>query len=95
MICDSGNRVFGGSRSSRIAFPECEAMRRNARENTWLRQPEPVHFTCSRVYSRVLHTGSQLAYPGILANFQTNESSNQASIRSTVFTLFELSSASF
>lgn len=72
VICDSGNRVFGGSGSSRIAFPECEAMRRARKHSA---KPTLVHF---RLYSRVFAFCIPVAHarsPEFLENFQTNESS--------------------
>lgn len=41
MICDSGNSVFGGSRSSRIAFPECEATGRSEKTLGFARPSRP------------------------------------------------------
>ena len=52
MICDSGNRVFGGSGSSRIAFPECEAMRRARKHSAKpTRAPFSSTFACPRVFA--------------------------------------------
>lgn len=41
VICDSGNSVFGGSRSSRIAFPECEATGRSEKTLGFARPSRP------------------------------------------------------
>ena len=63
VICDSGNRVFGGSGSSRIAFPECEAMRRARKHSAKPTRTRAIllHFRLSACI-RVLHTGSHARF---------------------------------